>query len=199
MWQRVFISLLFLASCCMLISAQGTERGPEDVTFCELSKNPLAYSGKRIRIRAVYSYMFEVSRLKSPTCCSDHGESIWVDFDGELHGKSKSLFKTFPKGMGVVLAVFLGRIETGKVYGTFGERVRLVVDQIDKVEEKAKPAAGQNPAWVPQNCDEEIHQSPGKQIGRVRPSTNFGGLAVSCYTQPSHRSKTLGSTLIPRT
>jgi len=160
MWLRVFVPLLFLASWCVLIAAKETERAPEDVTFCELARNPNAYSGKRIRIRAVYSYMFEVSRLKSPTCCSERGESIWVDFDDDLHGKSKRLFKSFPKGMGVVLAVFVGRIETGKVYGTFGERVRLVVDQIDRVEEKAKPSAGQSPTWVPQNCESENRQSP---------------------------------------
>jgi len=160
MWPRVVVPLLFLASSCVLITAKENERTPEDVDFCELARNPNAYSGKRIRIRAVYSYMFEVSRLKSPTCCSEHGESIWVDFDEELHGKSKRMFKSFPKGMGVVLAVFVGRIETGKVYGTFGEQVRLVVDQIDRVEEKAKPSAGQSPAWVPQNCEGEIRQSP---------------------------------------
>ena len=158
MWQRVFVGLLLLASCCVLVSAKEPQPVPEDVTFCQLAQNPTAYSGKRIRIRAVYSYMFEVSQLKSPTCCPQRGESIWVDFDEELHGKSKRLFNSFPEGMGVVLAVFVGRIETEKVYGTFGERVRLVVVQIDKVEEKAKPAAGQHPAWVPQDCRNRTNQ-----------------------------------------
>ena len=151
MWWRVFVPLLLLASCCVFASGKAGP-APEDVKFCELAKNPTAYSGKRIRIRAVYSYFFEVSQLKSSTCCSDRGESIWVDFDEELHGESKKLFDSFPKGMGFVLGVFVGRIETGKVYGTFSERVRLVVDQIDKVEAKANPPAGQHPAWVPQNC-----------------------------------------------
>ena len=153
MGRLMFVPLLLLATCCVLVQAKEPELAPEDVTFCELARNPTAYSGKQIRIRAVYSYMFEVSRLKSPTCCSGRGESIWVDFDEELHGKSKRLFNSFPKGMGVVLAVFMGKFETGKVYGTFGERVRLVVNQIDKIEQKAKPASGQHPAWVPQNCE----------------------------------------------
>jgi hypothetical protein len=51
------------------------------------------------------------------------------------------------------LVVFVGKIETGKVYGLFGERIWLVVEQIEKIEGKAKPPAGQSPAWVPQNCE----------------------------------------------
>ena len=54
------------------------------------------------------------------------------------------MFHKFPEGMGVVLVVFVGKIETGKVYGPFGERVRLVVDRIEKLEKKAKPSACQN-------------------------------------------------------
>ena len=76
---------------------------------------------------------------------------IWVDFD-ELHGESKRLLNSFPKGMGYVLAVFVGKIETGDVYGPFGEQARLVVVQIDRVEKKANPPTGQNPVWVPRDC-----------------------------------------------
>ena len=151
MWQRVFALLLLFTSYCILVSAKQTKPALEDVTFCELAKNPIAFSGKQIRVRAVYSYMFEISNLRSPTCCSVH-ESIWVDFDEELRGESKRLFNSFPKGMGVVLAVFVGRIETGEAYGT-GQRIRLVVNQIDKVEAKAKPSTHKYPAWVPRDCD----------------------------------------------
>lgn len=107
--------------------------------------------------------MFEVSRLKSPTCCSDHDPQIWVDFDEELEGSARRLFHKFPEGMGVVLVVFVGKIETGKVYGPFGEGVRLVVDRIEKLEKKAKPSACQNPPSVPQDCE-----SSGTSHGRGR-------------------------------
>lgn len=53
MWQRVFVRLLLLAICCVVVSGKETKPAPEDVTYCELTKNPAAYSGKRIRIRAV--------------------------------------------------------------------------------------------------------------------------------------------------
>ena len=151
---------LWLLTLSLLLSSYsptraGREPGttPQDVTYCQLVKDPSAFSGKRIRIRAIYSYMFEFSRLKSPTCCSERDVLIWVDFDDEPQGNSKKLLHKLPEGMGMVLAVFVGKVETGKVYGPFGERVRLVVDQIEKVEEKAKPQPGQIPSWVPQNCD----------------------------------------------
>jgi hypothetical protein len=152
MWLRLLVLSLFLSNCCPMHAGQGPDITPQDVTYCQLAKDPSRFSGKRIRIRAIYSYMFEVSRLKSPTCCPEGDTPIWVDFDEELQGNSKKLFHKFPEGMGVVLAVFVGKIETGKVYGHFGERVRLVVDQIEKIEEKTKPHVGQNPSWVPQNC-----------------------------------------------
>ena len=153
MWLRLLALSLLLLNCRPTHAGREPEATPQDVTYCQLAKDPSAFSGRRIRIRAIYSYMFEVSHLKSPTCCPERGALIWVDFDEELRGNSKKLFHKFPEGMGVVLAVFVGKIETGKVYGPFAERVRLVVDQIEKIEEKAKPRVGQNPSWVPQNCE----------------------------------------------
>jgi hypothetical protein len=159
MWLRLLALSLLLSNCCPTDAGHEPGVTPQDVTYCQLAKDPSAFSGKRIRIRAIYSYMFEVSRLKSPTCCSERDTLIWVDFDEDLQGNSKKLFHKFPQGMGVVLAVFVGKIETGKVYGHFGERVRLVVDQVEKIEDKAKPRAGRNPSWVPQNCESPANPS----------------------------------------
>jgi hypothetical protein len=60
MRQRAIVCLLFLSSCCVPVSAEEPQPVPEDVTFCQIAKNPTAYSGKRIRIRAVYSYKFTI-------------------------------------------------------------------------------------------------------------------------------------------
>ncbi|MGC1620789.1 MAG: hypothetical protein WA765_20030 [Candidatus Acidiferrum sp.] len=152
MWLRLLALSLLLSHRLPARAAGEPAATPQNVTYCQLAADPSAFSGKRIRLRAIYSYMFEVSRLKSPTCCPGPDTLIWVDFDEELGANSRKLFHQFPEGMGVVLAVLVGKIETGKVYGPFGERVRLVVDQIERVEEKAKPGKGQNPSWVPQNC-----------------------------------------------
>ena len=148
------IRKFLLTSALLAIGAIGSHAKAEtleEVTVCQLAKNPTAYSGKRIRIRAIYSYMFEVSRLKSPTCCPESGSLIWVDFD---EGKAEGLLRQLPEGMGVVLAVFVGTVETGKVYGSFGERVRLVVDRIEKIEQREHhPHPNRSPKWVPQNCE----------------------------------------------
>jgi hypothetical protein len=166
MWLRLFILSLLLSSCWQMRAANKAVDVPQDVSYCQLAKDPSAFSGKRIRIRGIYSYMFEVSRLKSPTCCSMRDAQIWVDFDEELEGSSKRLFHKFPEGMGIVLAVFVGKVETGNVYGPFGERIRLVVDQIEKLEKKARPSAGQTPSWVPQNC-ENSSISYGKGLRQI--------------------------------
>jgi hypothetical protein len=155
MRRRLSTLLLVLLGCCLTGAGNKPEVVPQDITYCQLARDPSAFSGKRMRIRAIYLYFFEGSRLKSPTCCSDHDPQmqIWVDFDEELEGSSKRLLHKFPEGMGEVLVVFVGKIETGKVYGPFGERVRLVVDRIEKFEKKAKPDACQDSSWVPQNCE----------------------------------------------
>ena len=126
---------------------------PKDVAYCQLTRDPSKFRGKRIRVRAIDSYMFEVSRLKAPSCCSGPDNPIWVDFDDNLNGESKRLYHKFPKGMGFVLALFTGVIETGGPYGDGGYRAKLIVDRIDKLEATSKGAGHQIPAWVPKNCE----------------------------------------------
>jgi hypothetical protein len=178
MRRHLFTLLLVLSSCCLTRAGDKPEVVAQDITYCQFARDPTAFSGKRIRIRAIYSYLFEVSRLKSPTCCSDHDPQmqIWVDFDEELEGSSKRLFHKFPKGMGEVLVVFVGKIETGKVYGPYGQRVRLVVDRIEKFEKKAKPDACQDSSWAPQNC--ELSSIP---FGACRAS----GLSIRLAEKPT--------------
>ncbi len=101
----------------------------EDITYRDLAKNPSAFAGKRIRIRAIYSSMFEVSRLKLTACCADRGPLIWVDFDNE---KRNDLLGQIPKGMRIVRGTFIGKIETVSTYRPNGERIHLIVDRIEK-------------------------------------------------------------------
>jgi hypothetical protein len=154
---RIFVLSVLLLDSSTIHARNRPEISQQDVTFCELAKNPSAFLGMRIRIRAIYSYMFEVSRLKSQTCCPESEVPIWVDFDEELAGSSKKLLHKFPKGMGFVLATFAGRLESGRVYGPFGERFRLIVDKIEKVEQTTKSPAGESPTWVPKNCKLSSH------------------------------------------
>jgi len=142
--------LLVITVCCMPTVGTSTETVPQDVTYAQFARDPSSFSGKRIRIRAIFVYGFELSTLRSSTQCTEHDPPVWVDFDGTLRGKSKKLFDDFPKGMGFVLAKFVGKIETAGPYGT-GQRVRLVVDQIEDVEAEQNAKRG-IPVWVPHNC-----------------------------------------------
>ena len=151
MWLRLLVISLLFSNACQVLALPKYETEPKDVTYCQLAGDPTKFSGKRIRIQAVYSYMFEVSALKSPMCCAEHDIGIWVDFDNELEGKSKRLFNKFPKGMGFVLAVFVGTIETGDAYGT-GQRVHFFVEHIEEVNQKADTSQGPLPAWIPKDC-----------------------------------------------
>ena len=116
MRRHLFTLLIVLSSCCLTRAGNRPEVVAQDVTYCQLARDPSTFSGKRIRIRAIYSYFFEGSRLKSPTCCSDHEPQmqIWVDFDEELNGSSKRLLHKFPEGMGEVLVVLSVRLKPAK-------------------------------------------------------------------------------------
>lgn len=145
--------LLFLL-CSQFTRADDNRGGPpQDLTYCQLVKDPSVFSGKRIRVRAIYAYFFEVSRLKPSACCPEGDVAIWVEFDDELKGSSKRLLHRFPKGLGFVLATFTGTLQGGGPYGDGGYRFKLVVDHIENVEAKAKPRLGQFPVWTPQNCE----------------------------------------------
>jgi hypothetical protein len=159
MWHRLLVMILLLFECGQALALPKYEIEPQNVTYCQLAGDPTKFSGKRIRIQAIYSYMFELSTLRPPTCCVEHDIGIWVDFDSELEGKSKQLSEKFPKGMGFVLAVFVGTMETGDAYGT-GQRVHFFVEHIEEVKQQANPHPGRFPAWIPQNCQAPVPAAP---------------------------------------
>lgn len=90
-----------------------------DVSYCTLMATPSAFSGKRVRVRAVFRSAFEIQRIEPATCCRREGAKVWVEIEPTLEGRSLRLYRRFPKGAGVVLATFTGRFESG------GSRRRL--------------------------------------------------------------------------
>ena len=150
----IIISLVFLTNCCAARASNNSQKSSQDVSYCDLAKNPSAFSGKRIRVRAIYRYAFKIQRLEAPACCPEAGSKIWAEIESALEGSSLKLFHKFPKGEGLVLATFAGTFESGGTYGTFADRHKLTVDQIEKVEGIARSSRKQDdPAWVPKNCD----------------------------------------------
>lgn len=146
------IAGLLIASNCFARQSNNSAGSPKEITYCQLIENPSAFVGKRIQVRAIYSYFFEVSRFKAPECCPGRDVSIWVEFDEDLEGKSKTLYGKFPKGMGSVLATFVGMLNGGGPYGDGGYRFLFTVERIEDLEHKAKPRLHHFPAWIP-NCE----------------------------------------------
>jgi Transposase len=72
MWFRLLAMSLLFSNACQAVALPKYETEPLDVTYCRLAGDPTKFSGKRIRIQAIYSYMFEVSALRPPTCCAEH-------------------------------------------------------------------------------------------------------------------------------
>src|SRR6266403_1172509 len=148
--MRVLVVAIFVSGSIVKSLAQtSAANSVQIVEYCHLVRTPSSFVGKRIRVRAVYSYMFEVSRLKSPACCPDRDVPIWVDFNEELEGSSRKMLRKFPKGMGFVLATFEGTLQGGGPYGDGGYRFKFAVDKIENLENKANPSRDQHPTWIP--------------------------------------------------
>ncbi len=144
-------------------AADQSSTPPVEVTFCQLMKNPMAFTGKQIRIRGIYQYGFEVSFLKSPVCCPDRGLNVGIIFAPGMDDRSSKLFRKLDKGMGFALATFVGKLE--RVHNASsqlpsGDRLELTVDQIEKVEKSERWHNGKNPEWVPANCEGKNNTPP---------------------------------------
>src|SRR3954471_22589083 len=100
----------------VLLAIGGSAAAPKpeaahEVPYCDLVKTPQEFAGKRVRVRAIYKYGFEIQRLNSPACCPEREAKIWVEIDSGLEGESLKLYRKFPKGMGLALATFEGKFE----------------------------------------------------------------------------------------
>jgi len=133
---------------CLVLNAGGN---PANVVYCDLIKSPSIYLGRDIRVRAIYRYGFEIQQLESPDCCVEKPVKIWVEVE-PLDARSRKLLHRFPKGMGLALGVFTGRLQSGGPFGDGGYRLRFTVSQIEAVEAVAHPSARNPPSWAPQNC-----------------------------------------------
>jgi hypothetical protein len=158
----LFIFSLLLLNCGTVRARNKLETAPQDVTYCQVAKDPSAFSGKRIRIRAIYRYMFEIQRLEPPACCPDRMDKTWVEIGAGLEGDSLKQFNKFPKGIGVVLAVFVGTFDAGGPYGDGGYRFKITVDRIESVERISRSSGRQDdPSWVPKSCKSSVTTPTG--------------------------------------
>ena len=76
---------------------------PQEVSFCDLAKNPQAFDGKTIRVRGAMSVYFEDFTLVSRDCEARHG--IWMAFGGDVPGVVTSTVNDNFRTPGVDLTV----------------------------------------------------------------------------------------------
>jgi hypothetical protein len=131
------------------------EEPPLDVTYCQLAKDPSAFIGRQIRVRAIYVHGLEIQVSKSPVCCPDHEPKVGVELKADMDHRSEGLFRRFD-GMGEALAVFVGRLgHVSNVSSRLpsGDRFQLNVDKIERVEKTASSKhSSAVPDWVPKDC-----------------------------------------------
>ena len=67
--MKIWIAILnvFGIACGAAWAADRPESPPQDVTYCQLAKDPDSFVGKLIRVRALYVYGFEVQMLRVPS------------------------------------------------------------------------------------------------------------------------------------
>ena len=159
MTRRGF-ALVLAWACVCLVQANGLHAAvAQDVSYCDLARTPAQFSGKRVSVRAIYRYGFEVQSLDPPGCCPERAGKIWLEMDPKLGRGTLNLLHKFPKGMGLVLATFTGTLETGGPYGDGGYRSKFEIDRVEKIEATSKVHSGREPSWIPQNCADQKNTS----------------------------------------
>src|SRR4051812_7831273 len=83
--RSLILTLILALSLISIAQAQRSKpsasAAPEvlNVAYCELLRDPAAYNGKIVRVRATYRYGFEWSQFYCTDC--SEGRTTWVDFD----------------------------------------------------------------------------------------------------------------------
>jgi len=109
-YWRIAVLVLVL-NCRLTLASDAPEGKPQDVEYCQLTKNPTSFLGKRIRLRAFYVNDSEIRLLEPPVCCSERaprvlfGPTEWDDYSEKLWRKK------LDKGMGVAFVVLIGKFE----------------------------------------------------------------------------------------
>jgi hypothetical protein len=133
--------------------AAAESSAPVTISYCDLIRDPQSAVGKKITVRAVYRYGFELQRLDPADCCPGKRLKIWVEM-GSSAGRSKKFLDRFPKGMGLALATFSGQFETGGPFGSGEYRFLFIVDDLSNVEAMAHPTDAEKPPWKIKDCSE---------------------------------------------
>ena len=145
-----FVAVLNLMAICF---AQSPTRVSgtlvQEVTFCQLAKNPAEFAGTPIRIRGIYRYALEENEFEPAECCPQQmRERFHARIDGNPmypDAHSKRLARKLAKNMSATaLVVFVGTLN-GHL---------MEVEKVERIEKLSHPTDREHvPSWVPQNCE----------------------------------------------
>jgi hypothetical protein len=159
----LLLCLVMVASPLAGIAQSQANQSIQDVTFCQLMKDPSAYAGIQIRVRAIFRFVLEESDLEQPECCPDNifrkmrvaGPSGNPEYPDKFTKKTDRLAKRLYKGMsGVALVDLVGRIDRGV----------FSVDRIERIERLSRSSdLDHEPSWVPRDCASRVSEMPHKK------------------------------------
>lgn len=151
-WLPCVLSVVMLAVLAVVL-APSLNGGPraESVTYCQLLKTPTAFDGKLVRLTGVYLYSFETQRFLPSKCCEDLDPKTWVEFGG-LDPKSRKLVRRFPKGTGMVLGTFVGKLEYADSPKFQGSQFKLTITEVENVQRVARASEISKATWGPPFC-----------------------------------------------
>jgi hypothetical protein len=130
------------------------------VSYCNLMHNTERYSGKLVRVSAIYRYGFEWSELYCLECVNE--ARTWVDLDESFMSSTKSSVRKKIGEHGfkgrTVRVIMVGRFDEGGGYGHMGAyRFRLLVSRLENADVILNDSP--SPNALPKKVLSEIHCS----------------------------------------
>lgn len=152
-----FFAVIQLAAFGLAISAQSSSDA-SPVEYCHLIKNPAAYDGKQVTLRATYRYGFEWQEIYCLKC-RDLGKT-WLEI-WDPTKKSSEILKKLPNDDGTVNATFTGTFQSsGGPFGDGSYRFRFLLREISQAELLTK--SGADPNALPENLRKKVCGSEAK-------------------------------------
>ena len=118
----------------LLICPRATRasEGSEQVPLCDLVRNPAAYNGLRLSVKAVYSYGYEWQELLCTECRAEG--KIWATFQTDAVGRLRRQLNKAPRDQGIVTGKFTGVFHaSGGPFGDGTFRFEFVIEQAQQV------------------------------------------------------------------
>jgi hypothetical protein len=104
-----FFLLCGVQGATVLLLGQVSATRPDDVSVCELVRDPIRYDGKRVRVAASVNHEFENVTLDEGTCgLPENARSIWVRYEAlRMH----SVGSGYPAGSRGPATTFVQKLE----------------------------------------------------------------------------------------